>query len=85
MWSVCEQDGNNCMVPMDVMKQLSIYLHSKALGHPSIAAGFRGSQYCLKHKNRLTTDRCIVSVVGIDKVGEYLQLLWSKFSTQGLS
>ena len=45
----------NCMVSVDVMKQLSICLHFKTLRHPSTTAGFRGSQHCLKHKKRLTS------------------------------
>ena len=52
-WSVFKQN---------VMKQLSICLHSKALSCPSITAGFRSFQFCLKHEKRLTIDRYMVGI-----------------------
>ena len=42
------------MVPLGVIKQLSICLHSKMLSHPSITTGFRDSQHCFKHDKKLT-------------------------------
>ena len=51
------ESGQNYMVPLGVMKQLSICLHSKPLSHPSIAAGFRGFQNCLKIEKRLTSGK----------------------------
>ena len=44
------------MVPLGVMKQFSICLHSQTLSHCSIAAGFRGFQHCLKYKKRFNLE-----------------------------
>ena len=64
------------MVPLGVMKQLSICLHSKTLSHRSIAAGFRGFQHCLKQWE--------VDQMGIDKVGRQ-RYHWSKPAENGRS